>query len=221
MVSTSGLVVHAMQVHKRAVTVPNAIDGREDPKVDVFGMRGIPTSSGADVAHQNATKRARQHDAVPVAAAAHFAPQIPLPQPYVPHANFAPMAAFPGNVTVPPIVAAPAWAARPRYAPLQQQQQPGMPAPFTARAPIAVTQHRTATAPPAFSRQHPGGVFPNGLPAAVSNVPASQRGNSTLPSKQASAAPSQLPRGKTVTVVFDREDVCMEELRAKLPRYRS
>lgn len=42
MVSTSGLVVHAMQVHKRAVTVPNAIEGREDPRVDVFGMQGIP-----------------------------------------------------------------------------------------------------------------------------------------------------------------------------------
>jgi hypothetical protein len=57
MVSTSGLVVHALQVHKRTITaVPNAIEGRDDPKVDVFGMQGVPSLESAE--KQNAK---RQH----------------------------------------------------------------------------------------------------------------------------------------------------------------
>jgi hypothetical protein len=42
----SGLVIHAQQVHKITITeVPNAVPGRTDPSVDVFGMQGVPAEA--------------------------------------------------------------------------------------------------------------------------------------------------------------------------------
>lgn len=207
MVSTSGLVVHAMQVHKRSVTVPNAIDGREDPKVDVFGMRGIPTLSTADIPQQSTTKRARQHDATPIAHVTQMAPQIAPIQPYLPHSNLASLATFPRHVHATPVVATPAWAARPPHA--LQMQNLRAPAPsVSGRTPVAVVQHRAAAVQPTSSHR------PTAVPAQTT-----QRTSPALLSQTPAATP-QLPRSKTVTVVFDRDDVCMEELRAQLPRYR-
>lgn len=218
MVSTSGLVVHAMQVHKRTVTVPNAIDGREDPKVDVFGMRGIPSSSTAPVSHQSTAKRARQHDAMPSAQFTQFAPQIAPIQPYIPHTNLASVAALRRHVHATPVVAAPAWAARPPHA--RQMHSLTVPAPSVSESvPIAVVQQRTPAVQPCSSQGPPGGFFSG---AVVTAVP--RAGNSELvtPASGSQAPPEtpQVSRSKAITVVFDREDVCMEELRAQLPRYR-
>jgi hypothetical protein len=41
--TAKALAVHCLNVHKRALTaVPAALDGREDPSWDIFGMAGVP-----------------------------------------------------------------------------------------------------------------------------------------------------------------------------------
>lgn len=38
-----GMVTHCHEVHKVEITeVPNALPGREDPSIEIFGMAGIP-----------------------------------------------------------------------------------------------------------------------------------------------------------------------------------
>lgn len=38
-----GLAIHCMQVHKETIdSIPNAIDGRTDPEIEIYGMKGIP-----------------------------------------------------------------------------------------------------------------------------------------------------------------------------------
>ena len=49
MSTASGMSIHIQQVHKETLKlVPNAIDGRGDPTIEIYGMQGVTdgTSSG-------------------------------------------------------------------------------------------------------------------------------------------------------------------------------
>ena len=44
----SGLVIHCLQVHKETIDkIPSAIPGRDSTDVEVYGMEGIPATSGS------------------------------------------------------------------------------------------------------------------------------------------------------------------------------
>jgi hypothetical protein len=209
MVSTSGLVVHAMQVHKRAVTVPNAIDGRDDPKAyDVFGMQGIPTAVLTHDANEKANKRGRGSE-VPATP-----PTQPLTAPmYVPPVNFFPPSYFPVHTNGVPFVAAPAWTARHGRMPSTAHAAGG----HTA---LRVSSHagEGSTVPPGVNPRQP--ELPLHVNGTVAPAPVLYSGSDVGGASQLSTTPKSL-NNNTVTIVFDRGDVCMEELRAKLPRYRS
>ncbi|TPX31747.1 hypothetical protein SeMB42_g07711 [Synchytrium endobioticum] len=41
--TAGGLIIHTNQVHKESLTkVPNALPGRDDPNIEIFGMEGVP-----------------------------------------------------------------------------------------------------------------------------------------------------------------------------------
>ena len=43
LVTGPSLMTHMARVHKETVhVIPNAIPGREDPKLDIFGSQGVP-----------------------------------------------------------------------------------------------------------------------------------------------------------------------------------
>lgn len=45
--TTRSLIVHCLNVHKRQLTaVPAALEGRDDPSWDIFGMAGVPEGMG-------------------------------------------------------------------------------------------------------------------------------------------------------------------------------
>ncbi|KAJ1731793.1 hypothetical protein LPJ61_002359 [Coemansia biformis] len=47
--TASGMVIHVAQVHKENVRrVPNALAGRDDPDIEVFGSLGIPANDARD-----------------------------------------------------------------------------------------------------------------------------------------------------------------------------
>lgn len=81
--TTKALSVHCLNVHKRALSaVPGAIDGRDDPAWDIFGMAGVPVGMKAgDVPpHKPGAKNAAAAAAAAAAATAPAAaPVAPVP----------------------------------------------------------------------------------------------------------------------------------------------
>jgi DNA-directed RNA polymerase subunit RPC12/RpoP len=251
MVSTSGLVIHAMQVHKRAVTVPNAIDGREDPKVDVFGMQGIPAAALSNGGLRDKRQRTEAPGAaatVPfVVDAPTPAPGAPVRAPYVAYpaqsyapyqqapalpqsASYAPFSyqypvaqVFPAQQAAanapPPAVVAPAWASRPPHpASLALQNRPvlrpaagGVQVATPAAAPTLLASRAVSGAPHSAAAAEP--ASPNAAVAGSATAVAAVRGEA-VPFAQARDKP-------TAVAVFGRQDISMEELRARLPRYRA
>ena len=62
MSTASGMSIHIQQVHKETLKlVPNAIDGRGDPTIEIYGMQGVEdgTSSG-ECAHEREEERERK-----------------------------------------------------------------------------------------------------------------------------------------------------------------
>lgn len=123
--TTKALSVHCLNVHKRALSaVPGAIDGRDDPAWDIFGMAGVPVGMKAgDVPpHKPGAKNAAAAAAATAAATAAPAAQAPalvtpgsIPPPGIPPPGMvlpgapapgvAPAAGYPGGP--PPFPGAP------------------------------------------------------------------------------------------------------------------
>lgn len=241
MVSTSGLVVHAQQVHKRAVTVPNAIEGREDPGVDVFGMQGVPEAA----LNPTKPKRPRAQDALNAALIP--APFVPGPAPVIAYPFAAPSAAPLAGPYVQPPNAAPFYArphvpaAAPARTPPVSGAPPARLPPFVApttpgwlsggRASVQRGPVMGATAPPARTggvtwqsgrpQQQQGGAASSvsaALAAPAAPVPA--RTPAVVQSAAAVPVVAAKVAKKEVVAVFSRTDMSIEEVRAQLPRYR-
>ncbi|KAJ2712519.1 hypothetical protein H4R19_002710, partial [Coemansia spiralis] len=70
--TASGMVIHVAQVHKETVRrVPNALAGRDDPEVEVFGSLGIPEDDADDYERR---MRERLGEPMPKRARSHHAP---------------------------------------------------------------------------------------------------------------------------------------------------
>lgn len=257
MVSTSGLVVHALQVHKRTVTsVPNAIEGRDNPKIDVFGMRGIPDDN--DSKNQSFKRHKNGDTANAVAASAGMIPGVVSAVPDVPPPSIVPQySMYPPTAPHVPLVPA----SYPHVVNAHQSSLPShtasfpqhVPFPYPYPAAVPYTHHAYGygprshfPAPPpraSVRNPHPSSrplrdrpvinPMPNAPRLDSATVPptvkegslpglpngASQQDSTARPTMESS--PRTKSNTKQITVVFDRDDVCMEELRAQLPRYRT
>jgi hypothetical protein len=264
MVSTTGLVVHALQVHKRTITaVPNAIEGRDDPKVDVFGMQGVPSlesteKQNAKRQHKNGGGLTAPSDSLgqtPIVAHVIDVPPPSLyaqyPQqiqgmglaPSVPHAAQASITynggsgygysnARPDHVAQPvghaygtwnrpsqPLHAVPTHLATPGWASgyfRERQSRPLVGRPIINPVPNGLSL------PGAEGAVAPHLAGPYALPSGLASVSSSGSDvRRVLPGRPAQpGANTSKPNAKPVVIVFDRADVCMEELRAQLPRYK-
>lgn len=228
--SISGLVIHSAQVHNVQVnTVPNAIEGRTSTAVDVVGMKGIPP----DYYQQNAAKVARtdgnlnggphaqaggggyaQYSGHAAAQGYYQYPPAPAhggPHGYAGYGNgYAGQYAsgfqqqpYPGQYYQ---------AYPPRHGPYAQPYNPA-PAPVhPAAQPAAAGATSTTPRPlPATQASNASNVASSVAAPAVSNA-------------VAAVPPSSAPTAKVVAhqvkVVFDSLEVSMEEMRARLPRYK-
>lgn len=261
MVSTSGLVVHSMQVHKRTVTtVPNAIEGRDNPKIDVFGMRGIPEDEPTKNRHSKRYRNGEEANSAPVVSASDASlvsalPDVPPPSFAVPHSM------YPHCSQPVPFVSA----QYPQSMHLQQpfhqaHMMPGTqpmlyPYPYQDHLPYPSATHVYGQAPYYHSSQprsngtpwnaraaHPSSrplrdrpvinpmphaprihaaALPPAIPANVALAKADAVGvQNQTPSLKTDTTAGGKIQSKQVIIVFARNDVSMEELRAQLPRYK-
>jgi hypothetical protein len=265
MVSTTGLVVHALQVHKRTITaVPNAVEGRDDPKVDVYGMQGVPSEESMD---KQASKRRNKNPGLTVVADgfeqanSSVSPVIDIPPPVVnvqyplydvsqlqnptsaipsqpilsPYPHSETVVRYPGPYQDPAIHPAGNRYGSMSSAPRFPAQAPGATRPWVSGNPRhhhSVPLHdRPVINPmpngPVYSgrpiasfpsRAATIRVAPSNLPSSSPHISASLVGGQGAASNATSNTPK--PYVKPVTIVFSRDDVCMEELRAELPRYK-
>lgn len=250
MLSIPSMTVHASQMHNVTIkSVPNALPNRSDVSVDVLGMKGIPESYYASleqggnkagrVSHDHRHPRQQPHAPAPHANAAapaysesgayHYPngngasvarhgsyAQYPYP-PYAqgPYGAYPPQAGAPYAASYATSYATPAGPYQPHYA-----QQPHV----AYQAPAQSYQ-----APPqAYNGQQPSYQQPSYQPQWYKReAPAPTLVGPVRPSElktQPGLKHDQKARveGKTgdAKVVFDNVDVSMEELRAKLPRYK-
>lgn len=209
--SVQGLIVHTLKVHSKSLArVPNALQGRDNPELNVYGMDGVPS----DVLRQRGIQ---QHEVV----GKNYLPEPKLfhmeaPPPAGPSASgMDPMSGIPNGM---PVSSLPGGVgAAPSLEGFQQflaAQKAPPPAPSMVPAPLP------AAAPDAF-----GGGFPPQAP-----VPAAT-GDGHLPGMPVpSTGAVALGNGSSVTQLIPQkrrledeaagEDISVEEKRALLDRYR-
>lgn len=212
MISVSGLVIHSQQVHNVVVnSVPNAIQGRTNVAVDVVGMNGIPPSYYAGT-QGPIPKQARTdvYSAGAYAAQRYYSQPPPQPASNYPYYNYAQHGYYnynynysiPGGVPVGTPVA-PVLPTAPVNA-----------APSVATAKVSEPTSKNSSVTSSKQSTIVSNAVTNLSPTVVSSTPT-----------VVSSAPTTVPKAEKSTsqqvkVVFANLDVSMEELRAKLPRYK-
>lgn len=227
--SISGLVIHSTQVHNVQVTsVPNAIEGRTSTAVDVVGMTGIPASYYT----QSAAKAARldpnaQAPPVPVYDAP--PPSVPGYPQYPDYGNSVPSGYYPPYGTA-PYSASAGYGYGNGYANGYPQQYPGR---YPSYAPQHYAPHHQPYAPVYSTGAVPqsvghsaagvGGQSPVPAHPVKGIVPSQPSTTTEAPKLNSGPALSPVVLAKApqqVKVVFELQDVSMEEMRARLPRYK-
>mmetsp|Transcript_27277 Transcript_27277/g.68474 ORF Transcript_27277/g.68474 Transcript_27277/m.68474 type:complete len:303 (-) Transcript_27277:27-935(-) len=231
--SASGMALHVYEVHKRHVDkVPNALPGKDSVKHNIVGSQGVPVeekkprltetpSVSQPVAGAVASTVPVQPlvaglpPTVPLNAApfTHGAPPgIPgmmVPPPHMmghgmmPHAHGMPGMPFYGQ---PPFLGAP-----PPHM-MHRMGQPGMPPP-----PQHWNPNMRWVAPGNFPGQHappPGSSFPPSMNGST--------GSAQTPASAPASAPTSaaLSQPRPAHLVFNDEELSMEEKRAQQSRYR-
>mmetsp|Transcript_11209 Transcript_11209/g.14006 ORF Transcript_11209/g.14006 Transcript_11209/m.14006 type:complete len:271 (-) Transcript_11209:102-914(-) len=193
-----GMVVHMTQVHKGTLeVVPNALKGREDPSVEISGMRGIP------VEHEASIKRMKLNNGLAEAPALTATgmpqpPQPPQPPPGIPPMG---MGMPPMGMGIPP---------------------PGMPPMGMGIPPMGM-----GIPPPGMPQGVPPPISFALNTISSSNDRAStpkleSQATSTSPSNAKPSAGTQVENivHQLDGLVFREEMVSMEENRAMNPKYR-
>ncbi|KAL7750242.1 hypothetical protein RI367_004415 [Sorochytrium milnesiophthora] len=227
--TAGGLVIHCQQVHKEPIKkVPNALSGRDDVEIEIFGMEGVPevdlAAHIADLEEQNPSKKRRPEGADTPVSESHAASFLnslsltPPSHPVPPHIPVAPPslaqppppfpgAAMPGFMGFPP--------------PSMPPMPPGMMIP----------------PPPGMMHGFPGfpGMppMPPGFPPMPLHVPVTpqqsaetDRSESEPPSSTTLTAQPPPPQhsisetGKPQLILYVDEEYTMEEHRAALDCYR-
>lgn len=235
--SVQGLIVHTLKVHGKALArVPNALQGRDNPELNVYGMDGIP----ADVLRDKGYCGDRW------SGAESRAPSAP---PSVPNAPNGPNACgVPGLPGLPGMPMMPGAPGMPRL-PGPAGTMPAMlPAPGTVlpgglglqAAPTDFLAFLAAQGPPAAAGPGPGpqampgaGPPPPGLsglpgqPLALTLPVPAPLSNKGVPGPASPTDSTGVPGRKRQRLDLDGEtelegedDISVEEVRARLSRYR-
>nr|CAG4645690.1 EOG090X0A5X [Lynceus sp. MCZ IZ 141354] len=231
-----GLSIHCMQVHKETLDrVPNSLPNRGNIDLEIYGMEGIPEADliehermklagknfslaeGADSSDEETPSKKIKTDSVaPIGTPAiNMAPAVsamatPLSNVATPTMMTRPMAGpylahMPHFMQqMPPMMAHPGL----QFAGISVPPSPAQtPRPLFPAAAAVMTQTQAATKPafPAYSSATGTGNAPTIV------------GESTVPKKAASI----IPAGASTRIVHPEEDLSLEELRARNPKYQT
>jgi len=198
------MVVHVFQVHKENITkVPNAKPGRDSIQFEIYGMEGIPDENGLALEKQ-LDPSAYPSGAMPPGGNPNISglpSQIPLGAVGGPVILGGPMN-LPGMGPPPPMMGGPpmGWPTGPNMAPWAMGPPPMMGGPPPPLFPIGGPGPMGA--PPMMNAPPGYGMPPRG-PIGVSS-PTSQ---------------SRQSGGEQFNLVYDDENLSMEEKRADLEKY--
>lgn len=231
--SIQGLIVHTLKIHGKTLSrVPNAMQGRDNPSSNVFGMDGIPESILAEKGYPLPgipDPKDNQTPPAPSAAPAATAGGMSAVAPGMP--ALAAIAGMPGLPPLPGMESG-GGGVSDFLAFLGKQQQPGAATPSASG--IAPPLPTAQPGPPAGSLpmgMPPGGAMPMGMPPggavpmfSVPGLPGLGRMPGAMPvvtglAPQVSQAQGVKRPMQTFEEVDD-EDISVEERRACLDRYR-
>jgi len=211
--SVQGLIVHTLKIHSRALDrVPNAMQGRDNPELNVYGMEGIPLEMLRDKGyHKEVSSQPIVKDFVEPP------PANPQPQPEA--FNPSALLSLPG-FTPPPgssmgssMLGAPGLPGPPGMPSTLMLGMPGLPAP-----PGMMVPPDAATKPTGLLDLKDGLPGLPGMPNMLPGMPPFP-----MASAQKTEADSQEVRGTKRTFEesppLEAEDMSVEELRAQLDRY--
>lgn len=205
--TAGGMAIHVYQVHKENITkVPNAKPGRDSIKFEIFGMEGIPDNIDEEQPYE--AKRLKT-DTTPASPPPLITPVIP---PNLP--GIAP-SSIPTQAVPPPLP--PAYQGYPMPMPPMYGAPPmgpgwGMPhmAPGWGMPPANPWM---GGAPMGYP---PAPVMPP-TPPGIGSYPSPK---ATTPPHTTLASSSSQPTNPQMILIYDDEDVSMEEKRAELETYR-
>nr|CAG4641057.1 EOG090X0A5X [Eulimnadia texana] len=216
-----GLAIHCMQVHKETLDrVPNSLPNRGNIEIEIYGMEGIPaadqqehemqrqsgnklqTADGAASSDEEGpdTKRQKTGPATTQAQG--------LPNPQLPVVG--------GNPFMGPV--------GPFMGPVPVMNVPGLPAMVQVGHPTipgAVSNPLFPSAVPTSGVSGGTVVTKPAFPAYSGGAGATIVGESTVPKKANNVVPNTItPQGMASRIVHPQEDLSLEELRARQPRYQ-
>ncbi|KAG7335177.1 hypothetical protein KOW79_001773 [Hemibagrus wyckioides] len=193
-----GLAIHCMQVHKETIDgVPNAIPGRTDIELEIYGMEGIPEKDMEErrrvleqKTQENQKKKQNQDDSDEDddddEAGPSFQQAAAQPQ-----AAYAPMAQ-PGMAPVPtPGMPPGSYSGMPPMMPAVPPMMPGMPPVMPGMPPGMMPMGGMMPPGPGMPPMMPG--MPPGMPPPMGHRP----GMSHMPQAPASTTSGMIPRAAT------------------------
>lgn len=245
--SVQGLIVHTLKIHGKALDrVPNAMQGRDNPELNVYGMEGIPLEMLR--AKGYATDHGQQPVTKDFVEPPPTNPQLQLaPEAFNPSAmmGFNPQASLGSSM-----LGAPGLPAPPGMPAASMLGMPGLPAPPGMMAPLGMTAPKPMDSMSAAGLPGLPGLpgMPPGMPHMLSAMPpfsgvgppavSTEAAAEARPSlsallwqdsmSAAAEAQAQLRGTKrhleeeadAAANIFADEDVSVEELRAQLERYQ-
>ena len=235
-----------MQVHKETIDrIPNALPNRNSVDIEIYGMEGIPENDIRE--HEKSRGSDYVPPPAPSASTAAFKSLLPTtvpllaPAPLLPPVlpttvGGLPMAPFPVLPAYPP---PPATIPLPAFPPPPLGPPPGQPPvafqmslprkplfPAAASAllqqpPPPLPQTSVASAQPVPSSQpQTAPVLPPEAPSPVAVSAGAATASDSVVTPTAAGAPLVPPASGSSRIVHPDEDLSLEELRARLPRYQ-
>ncbi|XP_031766280.2 BUB3-interacting and GLEBS motif-containing protein ZNF207 isoform X2 [Galleria mellonella] len=209
-----GLSIHCMQVHKEAIDkVPNSLPNRSNIEIEIYGMEGIPPEDvkehekqksgggkGSDSEDDEPAAKKKATPALLGAGPSSVTPGI-LPTPMGP----VPPGMYPGHMSMNHMM--------PPFVPAPRMMMPGMRPLFPASS-ISVSTPSKPTFP-AYSN-----ATISAPPTTSTAGGAEPKENGDVKPPAANACPLVTATGAGARIVHPPEDVSLEEIRARLPRYR-
>jgi hypothetical protein len=213
-----GLSIHCMQVHKEAIDkVPNSLPNRSNIEIEIYGMEGIPPEDLKEHEKQKNGNRSESDDDEPAVkkkpdpnllSMMAGQPNMVMANMMAPHmmGQFGPMGMMPMG-PMPPYMSAPPGMQ------MMPQHMMGPPRPLFPAAASAVTS---------VSQSKP--TFPAYSSATISAPPTTNNssGTNTLIANQSGESSKSLitPPSTTSKIMHPPEDVSLEEIRARKPKYQ-
>ncbi|XP_053609080.1 BUB3-interacting and GLEBS motif-containing protein ZNF207 isoform X2 [Plodia interpunctella] len=208
-----GLSIHCMQVHKEAIDkVPNSLPNRSNIEIEIYGMEGIPPEDvkehekqksgggkGSDSEDDEPAAKKKATPALLGAGPSTVAPGIlPTPMGPVPPGMYGPM---PMNPMMSQFMQAP------------RMMMPGMRPLFPAASIPTSTPNKPTF--PAYSN-----ATISAPPTTSTSAGADAKENGDVKPPAANSCPLVTATGAGSKIIHPPEDVSLEEIRARQPRYR-